>query len=545
MREVITLQVGHYGNKVGRLFWEQLFAEHGLDPTGSYEGTSPDSQLVCIDSYFSESDCKSGLSYTPHALCVDLDPRTPYWLKETEIGRCYRSNNFIFGEYGAGDCWAKGFYDQGMRVIGEVMASLRKEIERCDSLQGFQILHALGGGTGSGFGAKILSEIMETYYSKICIPFSLYPTPALGYKSVVEPYNTVLALHYLIENSTSSVCVDSVLQHRAHGDFPQETLYRTVAMMMSDVTACNRFPSTISGDLKKMETNLLIYPRLKFFLPSVSLPSHSLFLPSHSLSLPTRSSLFPSLSPSLSPYTNHALPFLLHQLFNPQNIMASCNPHNIFLFNTFSTHTMAIAHVSGRTFMANLKDNTSSCFAEWLPNHIKCFVTKPPIPSSLPSPTSLSYLFASPASPLQISSSSSPTTTSSTSPLALSHPTASHRPPSTSSSSPTSSSSASPPFTPHPTPSYHPPSTSPSSSLPSSSPFLPPVSATCLSNTSAITDLFCPILDDFNATFSRRAFLRPYIDHMDEMEFMEAESNLQDLIDEYKFYENNITYDDE
>jgi len=33
---------------------------------------------------------------------------------------------------------------------------IRKEAEACDRLQGFQVLHALGGGTGSGLGSLLI-----------------------------------------------------------------------------------------------------------------------------------------------------------------------------------------------------------------------------------------------------------------------------------------------------------------------------------------------------------------------------------------------------
>jgi hypothetical protein len=39
--------------------------------------------------------------------------------------------------------------------------SLRKNAENCDALQGFQLVHSLGGGTGAGLGCLLLSKIRE------------------------------------------------------------------------------------------------------------------------------------------------------------------------------------------------------------------------------------------------------------------------------------------------------------------------------------------------------------------------------------------------
>jgi len=38
---------------------------------------------------------------------------------------------------------------------------VRKEAEGCDCLQGFQICHSLGGGTGSGMGTLLISKFVK------------------------------------------------------------------------------------------------------------------------------------------------------------------------------------------------------------------------------------------------------------------------------------------------------------------------------------------------------------------------------------------------
>jgi tubulin beta len=67
------------------------------------------------------------------------------------------------GQSGAGNNWAKGYYTDGAELIDTVLDTVRKESEACDCLQGFQLTHALGGGTGSGLGALIISKIREEF----------------------------------------------------------------------------------------------------------------------------------------------------------------------------------------------------------------------------------------------------------------------------------------------------------------------------------------------------------------------------------------------
>lgn len=44
-------------------------------------------------------------------------------------------------------------------------------------LQGFQLTHSLGGGTGSGMGTLLISKIREEYPDRIMNTFSVMPSP--------------------------------------------------------------------------------------------------------------------------------------------------------------------------------------------------------------------------------------------------------------------------------------------------------------------------------------------------------------------------------
>ena len=71
------------------------------------------------------------------------------------------------------------------------------------------------------------------------------------------------------------------------------------------------------------------------------------------------------------------------------------------------------------------------------------------------------------------------------------------------------------------------------------------ISATFIGNTTAIQSVFRRIADRFSAMFRRKAFLHWYTgEGMDEMEFTEAESNMNDLVSEYQQYQ-EATADDE
>ena len=68
------------------------------------------------------------------------------------------------------------------------------------------------------------------------------------------------------------------------------------------------------------------------------------------------------------------------------------------------------------------------------------------------------------------------------------------------------------------------------------------MAVTFLGNSTAIQELFRRVSDQFTAMFKRKAFLHWYTQEgMDEMEFTEAESNMQDLVAEYQQYQ-DATY---
>ena len=64
------------------------------------------------------------------------------------------------------------------------------------------------------------------------------------------------------------------------------------------------------------------------------------------------------------------------------------------------------------------------------------------------------------------------------------------------------------------------------------------MSGTFIGNNTAIQELFKRLSEGFRFMMKRKAFLHLYTcEGMDEMEFLEAESNINDLISEYQQYQ--------
>ncbi|CAI9577948.1 unnamed protein product [Staurois parvus] len=213
MREIVHLQIGQCGNQIGAKFWEVISDEHGIDNAGNYKGES-DLQLERVNVYFNEAHSQK---YVPRAVLVDLEPGTMDSLRSSAIGPLFRPDSFIHGNSGAGNNWAKGHYTEGAELIESVMDVVRTESESCDCLQGFQLVHSLGGGTGSGMGTLLINKIREEYPDRMTTP--------------------------------------------TYGD-----LNHLVSMTMSGVTTSLRFPGQLNADLRKLAVNMVPFPRLHFFM---------------------------------------------------------------------------------------------------------------------------------------------------------------------------------------------------------------------------------------------------------------------------------------
>ncbi len=78
--------------------------EHGIERDGLYKGTN-DLQLERISVYYNEIGANK---YVPRAVLVDLEPGTMDSVRSGPLGGLFRPDNFVFGQSGAGNNWAKG-----------------------------------------------------------------------------------------------------------------------------------------------------------------------------------------------------------------------------------------------------------------------------------------------------------------------------------------------------------------------------------------------------------------------------------------------------
>ncbi|GAB1200862.1 Tubulin/FtsZ, GTPase domain-containing protein [Aspergillus pseudonomiae] len=433
MREIVHLQTGQCGNQVGTAFWQIISGEHGLDASGVYQGSN-DQELERMNVYFNEV---GNAKYVPRAVLVDLEPGTMDAVRAGPFGQLFRPDNFVFGQSSAGNNWAKGHYTEGAELVDSVVDVVRREAESCDCLQGFQITHSLGGGTGSGMGTLLISKIREEFPDRMMATFSVAPSPKVS-DTVVEPYNATLSVHQLVEHSDETFCIDNEalydicmrtlkLSSPSYGD-----LNHLVSAVMSGVTVSLRFPGQLNSDLRKLAVNMVPFPRLHFFMvgfaPLTSRGAHS--------------------------FRAVSVPELTQQMFDPRNMMAAANFHNGRFLTCSAIFRGKVSTKEVEDQMRGVQTKNNHYFVEWIPNNIQTTVCSVP-PKGLK------------------------------------------------------------------------------------------MASTFIGNSTSIQELFKRIGDQFSSMFRRKAFLHWYTSEgMDEMEFTEAESNMNDLVSEYQQYQ-EASIDDE
>ena len=398
-----------------------------------YKGDS-DLQLERINVYYNEA---SNSRYVPRAVLVDLEPGVLDSIRGSSFGKQFRPDNFVFSQSGAGNNWAKGHYTEGAELVDSVLDVTRKEAENCDCLQGFEITHSLGGGTGSGMGTLLISKIREEYPDRMMCTFSVFPSPKVS-DTVVEPYNATLSVHQLVENSDECMVIDNEalydicfrvlkLTTPTYGE-----LNHLVSESMSGITCCLRFPGQLNSDLRKLAVNLIPFPRLHFFMTGIA----------------------PLTSRSTMQYTNISVAELTNQMFNSKNMMCASDPKHGRYLTASAMFRGKMSSKSVDEQMLSIQNKNSQYFVSWIPNNIKSSICDIP-PKGLR------------------------------------------------------------------------------------------MSVTFIANSTAIQDMFQRVAEQFTAMFRRKAFLHWYTgEGMDEMEFTEAESNMNDLVNEYQQYQDD-SLDDE
>lgn len=200
MGSTVYLHVGQAGNEIGGAFWRLASAE------------KPPKRWL----FDERGRCR--------AVLVDTEPKVVRGVvravgEERVHPRCAlveqsgRGNNWAMGFHGTagagggGGSGRSGIGADGPSIADATLEALRWQWERCDWCNGLVLCHALGGGTGSGLGSRLLQELRDEHPRHYIT--SLAVGPFAGGELPLSSYNATLSLAHLQEHCDSVLLFDN------------------------------------------------------------------------------------------------------------------------------------------------------------------------------------------------------------------------------------------------------------------------------------------------------------------------------------------------
>ena len=240
-------------------------------------------------------------------------------------------------------------------MVDPVLDRIRKLADACTGLQGFLVFHATGGGTGSGLGSLLLERLSVDYGRKSKLSFAVTPAPKVS-TAVVEPYNSVLSTHALLEHTDCTFCLDNealydVCNRNLAITHPSYTnLNRLIAQVISSLTASLRFDGALNVDVTEFQTNLVPYPRIHFMLTAYA----------------------PVVSRARAGHENLSVAEITTTVFEPGSMMTKCDPRHGKYMASCLMYRGDVVPKDVNAAVAAIKNKRTIQFVDWCATGFKC-----------------------------------------------------------------------------------------------------------------------------------------------------------------------------
>eukprot|EP00842_Homolaphlyctis_polyrhiza_P004578 jgi/Hompol1/5120/HPOL_000431-RA len=255
------------------------------------------------------------VKYHPGSLqgiMVDMEEGVINQIRRSPLNELFDDDQSITSVSGSGNNWGVGHHVYGPLYHEQILETIRRQAEYCDSLQSFFMMLSLGGGTGSGLGSYIVRLLRDEFPRVHSFVAAIVPSPTDDV--VTSPYNSMLSLHQMQQHADCVLPIDNLslggIYERIHsksdvgslarkrgsaltdssvltqpGIFrpavmrpkaePFDTMNNIVANLLLNMTSSMRFEGTLNVDINDIVTNLIPFPRLKYLFSSMT-PLYSL-----------------------------------------------------------------------------------------------------------------------------------------------------------------------------------------------------------------------------------------------------------------------------
>merc|ERR1712205_97308 len=359
MREVISIHIGQAGIQTGNACWELFCLEHGIQP----DGQMPSDKTIgggddAFNTFFSETGAGK---HVPRAVFLDLEPTVIDEVRTGTYRQLFHPEQLISGKEDAANNFARGHYTIGKEIVDLCLDRLRKLADQCTGLQGFMIFNAVGGGTGSGLGSLLLERLSVDYGKKSKLGFTIYPSPQVS-TAVVEPYNSILSTHSLLEHTDVAVMLDNeaiydICRRQLDIERPTYTnLNRLISQTISSLTASLRFDGALNVDVTEFQTNLVPYPRIHFMLSSYA----------------------PVISAEKAYHEQLSVAEITNSVFEPAAMMVKCDPRHGKYMACCMMYRGNVVPKDVNAAVATIKTKRTIQFVDWSPTGFKCGINYQP-----------------------------------------------------------------------------------------------------------------------------------------------------------------------
>lgn len=204
-REVLSVHIGQAGIQIGSELWKLYSIEHGISADGKREDYSDTCSESGRNTFFEEMNCGR---YVPRSVFVDTESTIINELRNSEYKNLYSPSYLINGNEDAANNFVRGYHTLGLVMIESVADKIRQIVEHANNLQGFILCHSFGGGTGSGFSAKVLENLVDDYPRLTKLQVAVHPAPSIS-STIVEPYNSILTTHATLDQVDCAFMFDN------------------------------------------------------------------------------------------------------------------------------------------------------------------------------------------------------------------------------------------------------------------------------------------------------------------------------------------------
>ncbi|CEG49149.1 cryptic tubulin [Plasmopara halstedii] len=230
----VCIQLGQCGNQLGAAYWRLASASNSTheeshihnDFDKNRQRRRAPNTVAVNGSITLPRHLFHPSTGAARCILVDTEPKVVQSLCTSTTGDMFsfRPAFTHVEQAGRGNNWAMGYYgpnfksplsnltsssmDDKRDLTDAVMESLRREIESVDFYQGSIVMHSLCGGTGAGFGCRIMETMRDTYPKAYIVTASVAPSCTRG-DTPLQNYNAILTLKTLQDVADAVIYKDN------------------------------------------------------------------------------------------------------------------------------------------------------------------------------------------------------------------------------------------------------------------------------------------------------------------------------------------------